>query len=182
MHKKKRMTISVVLFLRYLAESNRSSRFCRPVPNLSAKVPVVWDCKYSYKKRICKYFLLHIEKQSLKILSLRMIDVDTVIGRLIQPVKDADRTTGLGSCREDCKGKSLLVDHLGTAEGKHQTSRTDLGDCCGIEPLVGPESIVERPPVLCESRRIHDDQIILVFGNTAEEFNRKLMGQMGLEE
>ena len=132
------------------------------MPNLSAKVPIVWDCKYSYKKRICKYFLLHIEKQSLKILSLRMIDVDTVIGRLIQPVKDADRTAGLGRCGEDCKGKSLLVDHLGTAEGKHQTARTDLGDSCGIEPLVGPESSVERTPVLCESRRRPDDQRRLV--------------------
>ncbi len=42
-------------FLRCLAESNRCSRFCRPVPNRSAKAPFLfWDCKYSYFFRICK--------------------------------------------------------------------------------------------------------------------------------
>ena len=35
-------------FERCLAESNRSSRFCRPVPNRSAKAPFpYWDCKYT---------------------------------------------------------------------------------------------------------------------------------------
>ena len=33
--------------MRCLAESNRCSRFCRPVPNRSAKAPFpYWDCKY----------------------------------------------------------------------------------------------------------------------------------------
>ena len=42
-------------FERCLAESNRSSRFCRPVPNRSAKAPFpYWDCKYSDFYRICK--------------------------------------------------------------------------------------------------------------------------------
>ena len=40
---------------RCLAESNRCSRFCRPVPNRSAKAPFpYWDCKYSDFYRICK--------------------------------------------------------------------------------------------------------------------------------
>ncbi len=35
------------IFERCLAESNRCSRFCRPVPNRSAKAPFpYWDCKY----------------------------------------------------------------------------------------------------------------------------------------
>ena len=42
-------------FERCLAESNRCSRFCRPVPNRSAKAPFpYWDCKYSDFYRICK--------------------------------------------------------------------------------------------------------------------------------
>ena len=43
------------IFERCLAESNRCSRFCRPVPNRSAKAPFpYWDCKYSDFYRICK--------------------------------------------------------------------------------------------------------------------------------
>ena len=40
-------TETSVLFLRFLAESNRRKRFCRPVPNHSAKEPyaVVCACK-----------------------------------------------------------------------------------------------------------------------------------------
>ena len=45
------------IFLRCLAESNRSSRFCRPVPNRSAKAPFpFWDCKYMDFCRICKIY------------------------------------------------------------------------------------------------------------------------------
>ena len=44
-------------FERCLAESNRCSRFCRPVPNRSAKAPFpYWDCKYSEFSRICKIY------------------------------------------------------------------------------------------------------------------------------
>ena len=36
------------IFERCLAESNRCSRFCRPVPNRSAKAPFpFWECKYT---------------------------------------------------------------------------------------------------------------------------------------
>ena len=44
-------------FLRCLAESNRCSRFCRPVPNRSAKAPFpYWDCKYRDFCGICKIY------------------------------------------------------------------------------------------------------------------------------
>ncbi len=54
-------------FWRCLAESNRCSRFCRPVPNRSAKAPFqFWDCKYrdfylNYKF-ILRDFTPHIEE------------------------------------------------------------------------------------------------------------------------
>ena len=45
------------IFLRCLAESNRCSRFCRPVPNRSAKAPFpYWDCKYTHLFWICNLF------------------------------------------------------------------------------------------------------------------------------
>ena len=44
-------------FERCLAESNRCSRFCRPVPNRSAKAPFpYWDCKYRDFCGICKIY------------------------------------------------------------------------------------------------------------------------------
>ena len=50
---------------RCLAESNRCSRFCRPVPNRSAKAPFsVWDCKYRDLKRICKIYLAFFPKRN----------------------------------------------------------------------------------------------------------------------
>ncbi len=44
------------LFLRFLADSNRRTRFCRPLPNHSAKEPFKWDCK-SIKKSDFTNFL-----------------------------------------------------------------------------------------------------------------------------
>ena len=35
------LIVSISLGLRYLAESNCSTRFCRPLPNRSAKVPLL---------------------------------------------------------------------------------------------------------------------------------------------
>ena len=45
------------IFVRCLAESNRCSRFCRPVPNRSAKAPFsYWDCKYTDFYLNCKIY------------------------------------------------------------------------------------------------------------------------------
>ena len=45
------------IFERCLAESNRCSRFCRPVPNRSAKAPFpYWDCKYTDFYLNCKIY------------------------------------------------------------------------------------------------------------------------------
>ena len=47
--KKWNVHLNISLFLRYLAESNCSTRFCRPLPNRSAKVPngllLICECK-----------------------------------------------------------------------------------------------------------------------------------------
>ena len=48
---------------RYQAESNRCSRFCRPVPNHSAIVPKR-ECKDSRKFRICKNYFSSAESSA----------------------------------------------------------------------------------------------------------------------
>ena len=120
------------IFLRCLAESNRCSRFCRPVPNRSAKAPFpFWDCKYRYFYLICKiYFdkdsllirqlkLLYIQQESLKVFSFWMVDIYRVVAWLIKTVEDAYLASTLGCSREDCKRKGFFIDHLRTAICKY---------------------------------------------------------------
>ena len=110
---------------RCLAESNRSSRFCRPVPNRSAKAPFpYWDCKYSNFCRNCKILfnffcitfrehgdhsfqlnrsvlhndLFHVKQQSLEVLSFRMVDIDRVVTWLVETVQNTDASAALSCC------------------------------------------------------------------------------------
>ena len=39
------MQLHLSFVSRYLADSNRRTRFCRPLPSHSAKVPLVCECK-----------------------------------------------------------------------------------------------------------------------------------------
>ena len=115
--KKRKMPLSYLrgIFERCLAESNRCSRFCRPVPNRSAKAPFpVWDCKYRYFYLICKiYFILfYIQKESLEVFSFGMVDVYRVVARLVEAVQDADASAALGCRREDGEGEGLFVNYL----------------------------------------------------------------------
>ena len=57
-------------FWRCLAESNRCSRFCRPVPNRSAKAPFrFWDCKYRDFYLNYKFILRDFTPHRAKVLS-----------------------------------------------------------------------------------------------------------------
>ena len=53
-HKRKKPRIGAFL-LRYLAESNRRSRFCRPMPSHSAKVPIIVPAKIQKKSNLKTY-------------------------------------------------------------------------------------------------------------------------------
>ena len=116
--------------------------------------------------------LLDIEKQSLKILSFRMINVHGMVGRLVQTIQDPDTAASLCGGREHCQRKRLFVNHLRAAEGKHQATGSHLGDGGGVQSLVGPQGIVQRSSMLGESRRIHNDEIVLVLRDIVEELYR----------
>ena len=60
-----------VFLKRCLAESNRCSRFCRPVPNRSAKAPLFVECKDNAFSFIRKYFFLKTVVKCVAILALR---------------------------------------------------------------------------------------------------------------
>ena len=131
---------------RCLAESNRCSRFCRPVPNRSAKAPFLfWDCKYRNNYLNSKFYferlphlkvkwgtkyqikcLLYIKEQSFQVLPFRMVDIDRVVARLIQTIEDAYFTSALSGSREYGQCKSFLVNYLGTAVCKYESSWGDF--------------------------------------------------------
>ena len=50
--------------MRFVADSNRRNRFCRPVPSHSANEPCFWDCKDSIILYLSKAFLSKVKKKS----------------------------------------------------------------------------------------------------------------------
>lgn len=115
--------------------------------------------------------LLHVEEESLEVLAFGVVDVDGVIGWLVQTVENADTAAGLGGGGEHGEGKGLLVNDLRTAEREDQASGSDFGDRGGVQTLVGTEGVVQGTSVLGECRRIHDHQIVLVLWDVAQELD-----------
>ncbi len=113
--------------------------------------------------------LLHIEEESLEVLAFGVVDVDGVVGGLVQTVENADAAAGLGGGGEHSEGKGLLVNNLRAAKCEDQASGSDLGNRGGVQALIGTEGIVQSASVLGECRRIHDHQIVLVLGDVAQE-------------
>lgn len=112
---------------------------------------------------------LDIQKKTLQILPFRMIDIDRMVSRLVQPVENPDTPAGLGSCREYSQSESLLVDYLRTAVCEYQPFRRNFGDCGCIESLVCPQSILEHTTVLCKCRWIHYHQVIFPLRTLLQE-------------
>lgn len=56
--------------------------------------------------------LFYIEDEAFKILTFGMIDVDRVVGRLMQLMQDADMAATLRRCREDSQAELVFIDGL----------------------------------------------------------------------
>lgn len=115
--------------------------------------------------------LLHVEKESLEVLAFRVVDVDGMVGWLVQTIEDTDAAAGLGGGGEHGEGKGLLVNDLRAAEREDQASGSDLGDRGGVQTLIGTEGVVQGASMLGECRRIHDHQIVLVLWDVAQELD-----------
>ena len=57
-------------------------------------------------------FLFHVQHESFQVFSFGMVDVDGVVGRLVQLMEDAHLATGRGCCCEDCRAELVFVDCL----------------------------------------------------------------------
>ena len=70
--------------------------------------------------------LFDIKYQALQVLAFGMIDVDGMIGWLMQLVQDAHLATGNGSCGKYGHSELVLVDGLRTTESEEDATRLYL--------------------------------------------------------
>ena len=105
--------------------------------------------------------LFHIQHQAFKVLAFRMVDVDGMVGRLVQLAQDANFPLCNCSCGKDCSSELVLVDCLRATESEENTSWLYLLESLGIELCVATKGIMEGILVLSKGRRVKDDEIVL---------------------
>ena len=106
--------------------------------------------------------LFYVEHQSLEVFAFRMVDVDRMVARLGELVKDAHAASALCSGGKHGVTEVLLVHHLRTGEGKEDAARTYLFEGLGIEFGVTAKGIAQGIAVLGKGRRVEDNQVVLV--------------------
>ena len=70
--------------------------------------------------------LLDIQHQTLKVLALRVVDVNRMVGGLGELVEDAHLATSDGCSREDRRAEELLRYRLRAGEGEENTATLNL--------------------------------------------------------
>lgn len=76
--------------------------------------------------------LFYVEHQSLKVFTFRMVDVDRMVARLGELVKNAHAASALCSGGKYGVTEVLLVHHLRTGEGKEEAARTYLSKALAL--------------------------------------------------
>ena len=107
-------------------------------------------------------FLLHIKYQSLQILTLRVIDIDRMVGRLMQLVQDAHLSASLGCCRKDGIAEIVLRHHLRAAECKQDATLLDALQSLHVQAGISLQGIMQGCTVLGKGWWVQDDEVILL--------------------
>ena len=89
-----------------------------------------------------------------------MIDIDGVIGRLMQLMQDAHLTLGKGCCREYRITEMVFRDHLRTRECEENAALLNLLESLLIQACVAFQRIMQGTTVLGEGGRVEDDEIV----------------------
>ncbi len=55
---------------------------------------------------------LDVEDEALEVLAFGVVDVDGMVGGLVELIEDADTAADLGGSAEDCEAEVVLGDHL----------------------------------------------------------------------
>ena len=88
--------------------------------------------------------LFHIKHQSFKILTLWMVDVDGMVGRLRELMQNAHLAPRHGCRAEHCQTELLFRHRLRAGKREENASRTNLLKCLHIEFAIAYEGIFQR--------------------------------------
>lgn len=87
--------------------------FCPKNPLIMWEHPCLLpSSKVSVSVQFSLCLLFDLEDKSLEIFALGVVDVDWVVGWLVQLMEDADVSAALCCCCEDCKTELVLIDSL----------------------------------------------------------------------
>ena len=106
--------------------------------------------------------LFHIEHQSLQILTLGMVDIDGVVSRLMELVKDAHLAARLRRGRKDSTSELILAYRLRATECEQQSTLLDKTEPLGVQADISLESVVERGAMLGKGWRVKHHDVVLV--------------------
>ena len=89
-----------------------------------------------------------------------MIDVDGVIGRLMQLMQDTHLTLCKGCCRKYRIAEMVLRDHLRTREREENATLLNLLESLLIQAGVALQRIMQGTTMLGEGRWIENNEVI----------------------
>ena len=89
-----------------------------------------------------------------------MIDIDRMIGRLMQLVQDTNLTLSQSSSGEYRIAEMVLGDHLRTRECKEDTTLLDFLEGFLVQTGVALQRIMQRSTMFSKGRRVENDEIV----------------------
>lgn len=90
-----------------------------------------------------------------------MIDINRMIGRLVQLVQDTHLPLGKGCRREYRIAEMVLRHHLRTGEGKEDAPFLYLLESLLVQPGIALQGVMQGTTVLGERRRVEDDEVVI---------------------
>ena len=91
-----------------------------------------------------------------------MIDIDRMVGRLMQLVQDAHLSASLGSSGKDGIAEIILGYHLRATECKEDSALLDALQSLHVQTGISLQCIMQGCTVLGKGWRIEDDEVILL--------------------
>ena len=89
-----------------------------------------------------------------------MIDIDGMIGRLMQLMQDAHLTTCQGRSRKDSIAEMVFRNHLRARERKEDATLFNLLERLLVQSGVALQGIMQRTTMLGKGRRVENDEVI----------------------
>ena len=107
--------------------------------------------------------LLNIQHQPFEVLAFGMVDINWVVGWLVQLMQDADFSLCHRSSSKDSHSELVFIDGLRATEGEEDAARLYHLESLGVELRVATQGVAKGIFVFSKGRRVEDDEIIKAF-------------------